>query len=121
MILFCLLCLAGLLVLLWKGLGRSKAFIRTSILLALWMALLGVLGIRGFFSDFSHLPPRPGLALLLPLPVVLWAVATRKGKTFLQAVPPQWIIYLQSFRIVVEIMLWTKVSQGLLPVQMSFE
>ncbi len=36
-------------------------------------------------------------------------------------IPPQWIIYLQSFRILVEIALWVGVRNGSLPVQMSFE
>lgn len=121
MIILCLLCYTCLLLLFRRGFGRSKAFAVSACLLGAWLLLLGVLGERGFFQDFSKLPPRPGLALLLPLPWVWWFAASTTGKAFLEKVPPQWIIFLQSFRIGVEILLWIKVSQGLLPVQMSFE
>jgi hypothetical protein len=92
-----------------------------SVLIAAWIVLLGVLSIRGFFSDFTALPPRLIFALLSPLPVVLLFVRSRAGKQFLQHIQPQWLIYLQSFRILVEIALWILVRAGSLPVQMSFE
>jgi len=59
--------------------------------------------------------------MLLPLPVVLLIVSSKGGKELLRTIPPHWIVYLQSFRIVVEITLWLSVVRGLLPVQMSFE
>lgn len=121
MIILVSLCYISLLLILKKGLGSPKLFLAIALFLGAWLLLLGILGLKGFFSDFSTLPPRPGLAMLLPLPVVLWFVYSKRGVTFLQTVPPQWIIFLQSFRIAVEIMLWMKVTQGLLPVQMSFE
>jgi hypothetical protein len=79
------------------------------------------LSVRGFFSEFSRLPPRLAFALLIPLPVVLLFARSRAGKQFLQHIQPQWLIYLQSFRILVEIALWILVRNGALPVQMSFE
>lgn len=96
-------------------------FRRASFLLVAWLILLGILSIRGFFADFSRLPPRLVIALLAPLPVVLLFIRSRAGKQFLQQIQPQWLIYLQSFRILVEIALWLLVRNGSLPVQMSFE
>jgi hypothetical protein len=96
-------------------------FRRTTVLLIAWLLLLGILSIRGFFSNFSHLPPRLGFALLIPLPLVLLFIRSRAGKQVLQHIQPQWLIYLQSFRILVEIALWLLVRNGALPVQMSFE
>jgi len=122
-ILLSLCCMITITVFLW-GLGKvaqKKVFRRVLLLLAGWVLLLTILSLRGFFADFSRLPPRLPLAVLLPLPVVLWAVSTKGGKALLKNVPPQWIIYLQTFRIVVEIVLWLGVLRRLLPVQMSFE
>ena len=96
-------------------------FRRTTILLIAWLLLLGILSIRGFFTNFSQLPPRLSIALLLPLPLVLLFIRSRAGKQVLQQIQPQWLIYLQSFRILVEIALWLLVRNGALPVQMSFE
>jgi hypothetical protein len=96
-------------------------FRRTAVLLIAWLLLLGVLSILGFFSNFSQLPPRLSFALLVPLPLVLLFTRSREGKELLHHIQPQWLIYLQSFRILVEVTLWLLVRNGSLPVQMSFE
>jgi len=102
--------------------GRQARVLRTaSLLLSGWILLLGWLALRGFFADFSALPPRQGIAMLIPLPVVLWIAFSKGGKELLQHTPPQWILYLQSFRIIVELMLWVSVLDRLLPVQVSLE
>lgn len=100
----------------------SRSVLRnTALLLTGWIILLGILSTRGFFSDFSRLPPRLIIALLIPLPVVLLFTRSKAGKQLLQYIQPQWLLYLQSFRILVEIALWILVRNGALPVQMSFE
>jgi hypothetical protein len=98
-----------------------STFRTTAILLTAWLLLLGILSARGFFSDFSRVPPRLTMALLTPLPVVLFFIRSRAGKQLLQQIQPQWLIYLQSFRILVEIGIWVLVRNGSLPEQMSFE
>src|SRR5260370_19768582 len=100
----------------------SRSIFRTTaVLLIAWLILLGILSIRGFFADFSALPPRLAFAMLPPLILVLLFTRSRAGKELLQHVQPQWLIYLQSFRILVEIAIWLLVRNGILPVQMSFE
>lgn len=102
--------------------GRQSRTLRTVLLLlGGWMLLLGVLALRGAFADFSKIPPRPGIAMLLPLPVILWIAFSKRGKELLKHTPPHWVLYLQSFRIIVELVLWLCVVDRLLPVQMSFE
>ena len=96
-------------------------FLTPVVLLVAWLILLGILSNHGFFSDFSRLPPRLLIALLTPLPFVLFFVRSQAGKKFLNYIQPQWFIYFQSFRILVEIALWLAVRNGSLPVQMSFE
>src|SRR6186713_2924736 len=64
----------------------------TSIVIALWMMVLAVLSTNGFFADFSKLPPRPALAMLLPLPLVLLFAFSKRGTRFLQSVPRQWLV-----------------------------
>lgn len=105
----------------WERQRQSRIFTITLILLTAWIVLLGVLAGNGFFADFSKLPPRPGFALQLPLLVVLWIAFSKKTKILLQHTPLHWPIYLQSFRIVVEIVIWLCVKDGSFPIQMSFE
>ena len=46
---------------------------------------------------------------------------SRTGTEWLRRIRPQRLIYWQSFRILVEIVLWVTYLRGLIPVQMSFE
>ena len=100
---------------------RRGVIVKFFFIIATWMALLAVLSANGFFAVFNQLPPRPVLAILLPLPFVLFFALSKRGSQFLQAVPSHWLVYMQSFRIFVEILLWLAFLDGQLPVQMTFE
>lgn len=86
-----------------------------------WCGLLLLLAYNGFFTDFSHLPPRPLLAIIIPLPLVIVFSVSKTGKTLLNLVPAHWLVYIQAFRIAVEILLWLAFTRNLLPKQMTFE
>ncbi|HEY4205932.1 MAG TPA: hypothetical protein VGM31_03925, partial [Puia sp.] len=105
----------------WDRSRQMRVYRNTALLLVVWIVLLGVLSLRGFFAEFLKLPPRIGMAVMLPLPFVIWIARSKKGTTLLKLLPPHWPIYLQSFRIAVEIALWLSVRDGALPVQLSFE
>jgi len=99
----------------------SRILTRTVFLLAVWTALLLLLSYYGFFSQFETLPPRPALALLIPLPIVVVIAFSKKGTHLLQSIPLQWVVWMQSFRIAVELLLLMAFLKNLLPVQMTFE
>jgi len=105
----------------WERIKGRKILTRTVLLLAAWTALLLVLSDRGFFSQFETLPPRPALVLLIPLPIVLVIAFSKKGTQLLQSLPTQWLVWMQSFRIAVELLLLMAFLKNLLPVQMTFE
>ena len=103
-----------------KGYSR-KILLQTTMVIAIWVGLLTILSYNGFFSDFSLLPPRPALALLIPLPIILVVTFSKKGTQLLQSIPPQWIVWMQSFRIAVELLILVAFINEKLPVQMTFE
>ena len=105
----------------WEKNRRQKIFFGTTVLIVIWIGLLSVLSYKGFFADFSKMPPRPALAVLIPLPFVLLFAFSKKGTQLLQSVPSHWLVYMQSFRIVVELLLLFAFMAGKLPVQMTFE
>jgi hypothetical protein len=105
----------------WEKSYCRKIWIRATVFILIWTGLLLMLSNNGFFSDFSKLPPRPALVILMPLPFILLTALSKKGTQFLQSVPPQWLIWMQSFRIVVELLLLVAFIKGRLPVQMTFE
>jgi len=105
----------------WEKRRRNKIFFGTTVCIIIWVSLLTVLSCKGFFAAFSKLPPRPALAIMFPLPFVLLVAFSRKGMQLLQSVPPHWLVYMQSFRIMVELFLLFAFMAGKLPVQMTFE
>ena len=105
----------------WEIRRRRAITFKTVSVISIWMLLLAVLSVKGFFADFSQLPPKPALAILLPLPFVLLFAFSKGGTQFLQSVPSHWLVYMQSFRILVEILLWLAFLAGKLPVQMTFD
>lgn len=105
----------------WDDRRKRNVFTFTLIVIISWIALLSVLSLKGFFADFTHLPPRPVLIILLPLIFVLWFIFSKSGSELLSHASPQGLIYMQSFRIIVELLLWLSFLNHVLPVQMTFE
>ena len=105
----------------WEKNMQNKIFFGTTFILMIWIGLLTVLSINGFFTDFNKLPPRPALAMLIPLPIIFLIAFSKKGTQLLQTVPSHWLVFMQSFRIIVELLLLFAFMAGKLPVQMTFE
>ena len=101
---------------------RNCMVVGTALVLATWLAFTATLAATGLAGDFSSFPP-PVMPLVLLPPLVVALVLTFSGKfgAVLGHVPVAWLLYLQSFRVAVEVLLWALHQQGLLPVQMTFE
>ena len=99
-----------------KLMGNRGAFITASALAA-WLLTQAVLALNGFFADFSSMPPHiafvilPGLIFLLGLAV---HPAVRKSPGFLE-MSVATLIGFQTFRVVMEFILYTLVKEGQLP------
>ena len=123
------ICIILILVGLKKGLKRTtleknkqdKIFVITAICFTAWSIMLLVLSYQDFFANFKLFPPRPVLALLIPLPVVFIIAFSKTGTQILRAIPAQWLVFMQSFRIAVELLLLLAFLRNELPVQMTFE
>ena len=94
---------------------------RVMLAVTMWVALLGFLSLQGFFDNFKSLPPRLLPALLVPLAAGLLFLRSAGAGALLERTPPHWPIYLQGFRIVMEIILWLLYLQHRAPVIMTFE
>lgn len=100
---------------------KKRIYKNTLIVLILWTVLISTLSLSGFLSDFSTVPPRQLIVLAVPLVCIPWAISTKTAKEIFKHIPVHSLIYLQSFRIIVEILLWMLFLEGLAPVQMTFE
>ena len=122
-----------LVTLLWIGLKKvfQKMEVKESkrklllhyILLGVlfWLSFLGVLAHLGFFQNFQTLPPRILLAVIPPVILIAILLASKNFKTILLHTPLKWLVYIQAFRIVMELILWMGLKAGFVPFQMTFE
>ncbi len=93
----------------------------TGLGLLCWLLIIGLLAVRGFFSNFDVLPPRIALAMLPPIVLSVILMRNRVFQLLLKAIPEKWLIVVQVFRIPMELYLWMCFLGGFLPFQMTFE
>lgn len=107
------------------GLSQTARRWRTGItvlILMAWLGFTGILAANGFFDDFmTRLPPPFALALFPPWITVICCVAIPALRNYLVATPMVWLIGYQTFRVVVEYVLWLLYQQGLMPHAMTLE
>lgn len=90
--------------------------------LSSWLFIQWMLGFMGFYSNFQVLPPRIFIfGLFPPLILSIGLCFSKKFTQLLKHIPPEWFIQVQSFRIIMEVMLWLGFIGGFIPFQMTFE
>lgn len=86
-----------------------------------WLAILAVLAFSDFFDHFDYFPPRVAFAILPPVALTIVLLFSRFFSLILKAIPESWLIYIQAFRIFMELFLWMGFLGGFVPPQMTFE
>ncbi len=101
---------------------RRQRLIRrfTLAALVLWMAVLAVLAGTGFFQHFEWTPPSVVLAAVPPFLIILALLASRAFRIMLSLTPMSWLIYAQTFRLILDLFLWLGYKGGYVPPQMTF-
>ena len=102
-----------------SGARRAAAF--AALVVGLWLALTALLAYRGFYANFEAMPPRILAAIGPPVVALIAFRFSHAARNFVAAVPASWLIYFQSFRVVMEFILWGLYARHLIPVQMTFE
>ncbi len=100
---------------------RGRFRLHTILLIAGWLAYVSALSLTGILAT-KALPPR--IPLMLILPCFLFIALFFRGGRFrdvINATPPGWLVYSQSFRIVVELLLLGLYLEGILPKAATFE
>ena len=94
---------------------------RPRAILIAWLLVLGLLAGAGAFLRAGRVPPYFAAVGLLSSALGVAFVYSRAGTTLLARTPAAWLIGLQSFRVVVEIILWALASQHRLPSLLTLE
>ena len=92
-----------------------------TIFIAMWLIYLSVLSYTELLTDFS-MPPKIPLMVVLPLIVlIVFSLFKKATADFVAITSVSWLIYIQSFRIIVELIIWGAYKQGIVPIQTTFE
>jgi len=86
-----------------------------------WLLGLGILAAVGAFLQAGCIPPYFAAVGVLPSVAGVIFVSSRAGTSVLQRMSPAWLVGLQSFRVVVEIVLWALATQHRLSPLLTFE
>jgi hypothetical protein len=112
-----------MLVLLVKNKQKDpgKSITRYFAVMGIWIAYIIVLSISGVLNDFG-LPPRVPLLIIIPSIIFsLYITGRTSFRDILQLTPIHYPILMQSFRIFVELLIFTAWSEGYFPKRVTFE
>jgi len=98
----------------------SRAGAITALAIAGWLVVTATAAGAGLLADFRSLPPRFLLVFVPPLVALVALGRSRTILPLLAATPPSWLVHAQSFRIVVELVLWRLIVAGAVPEIMTF-
>jgi len=102
--------------------NKRNAFrIKTALILILWLTYVSILSLNNVFVVAS-LPPRIPLLLVLPFFIfIAYFFLSGRFKNIIAAIPLSWLIYFQTFRIIVELLLFGLFMEHMLPWAATFE
>jgi hypothetical protein len=86
-----------------------------------WLAFTGALAAGGALLRASTVPLYFPLLVLTPMLAGIFFLRSTPGHEVLSNLPPAWPVQMQSFRIVMEIVLWALAEQGRVPYLITFE
>lgn len=110
----------GLRRLRWTKARIKTFFTRFLIGLLIWLMVLALLSLSGLLSEFRTVPPPVFWVLLPPILgcwVLLFLPMTRR---LLRKIPKAWLLYAQSFRLVMDLIFWLGFLGYFVPKQMTF-
>jgi len=104
--------------LIYKAANYSKFVL---IILSIWLAAQAVIGLSGFYTITTGLPPRFALLVIPPLIMILLRFVTKSGRNFMDGLDIKTLTLLHIVRIPVEITLYWLCLHKVVPDIMTFE
>lgn len=101
---------------------QQKKFIRNFLIVFFgWFVFIYIWSRFGIFENFDLFPINAAPVIIIPLIAILILTFSKTVKEILAHIPQEKIIWMQSFRFYVEVLLWALYASALLPIQMTFE
>lgn len=105
-------------IIFYKAADNSAVILWTLII---WLVVQGLISLSGFYNITQTIPPRFLLAVFPPFLLIVILFISKSGKMFLNSLDIKTIIYLQTMRVPVEIVLYLLSIYKLVPELMTFE
>lgn len=103
------------------SLKKKKYYIVTAVVMAGWLITSALIALNGTLFDFTSTPPKLMLIILPPVLAISYLSSSNRVNALIHEIPSSWLVYIQSFRILIEIFLWMLFAGNIIPVQMTFE
>lgn len=100
---------------------RKKYFIMTALIISGWLIITAVTAFNGTLLDFTSAPPKIILLIIPPVLAISYLSNSTRVNKLIEVIPSSWFVYIQSFRVLMELLLWLLYTAGVIPVQMTFE
>lgn len=100
---------------------QRKMLSRSLGVLIIWFFLIAFLSLSGIMQRYAWHSANIMLVLMPPVLAVFMIAFSRRGGILLKHIPLSGLTYLQSFRVVVEVLMWMLFLNEQLPVHMTFE
>jgi hypothetical protein len=100
---------------------KKTSIALTFALLTAWLAASAVIAFNGTLLDFAAVPPKLMLVVIPPALAVIYISSSARVSRMLGVIPRAWLVYIQAFRIFIELGLWLLFINNIIPVQMTFE
>src|ERR1043165_9408620 len=100
---------------------RRYNMVSSIIVILAWLMFTLIIAISGFLYDYKAMPPKLLLVVLPPLIFFLLLFRAKQFTDLTEQFNVFWIIYAQSFRILMEFILWLLYRYNIIPEQMTFE
>ena len=110
----------------YKGINEASSHAKRDKLklifgLLLWQVFILSIGLTGVLKSYTF-PPIFPLTLIVPSFVFIGLFLYRnRNRKWIKSIPEHWIIYFQSFRILVEILFVFSLAEGIVNYQVTIE
>ncbi|TRX57670.1 hypothetical protein FNH22_14760 [Fulvivirga sp. M361] len=89
--------------------------------ISIWSVYIVALSTTGVLNDFG-LPPRMPLLVVIPAFVIIFFSTSRaQMKKMIHSTPKSFPVYIQSFRVIVELLIYGAFMEGVFPKAVTFE
>ena len=91
------------------------------LIIFVWLVFTNIIAFSGLLDNFSAMPPKFLLIVIPPMLIIFLLIRSPQFHDLFDNMGSFWFVYAQSFRVLMEFILWLLYRNHIIPVQMTFE